>query len=183
MTHKPIAQQVPEFSHIVSPSQIGAVPLVLELVVPQAAADQLACRFGLEALADMQIRAQLVRQGVNVHLSGQVQAMVRYRCRVSDQVFSQPVMTAMDLLFCPPTAPTHLPEIELDAHDLDIEPLDPHGIDVGEAAAQTLGLGLDPWPRAPDADQQVARLGIDSEDQAARRRNPFSILQGGRNGS
>lgn len=179
MNRKDAFPPAPEFSHIVALNQISDVPKIVQLDVPQAMAVRLATRFALDALADMHVTAQLVRQSANVHLTGTVTAVVTYRCRVSNQPFCQPVTAEMDLLFCPSELPINALEIELDTHDLDIEPLDPQGVDIGEAAAQTLGLSLDPWPRAPDADQKKNQLGIQSEDEAARRRNPFSILKDG----
>ena len=42
-------------------------------------------------------------------------------------------------------------------------------IDLGEAAAETLALALDPFPRSPDADAMLAEAGVIGEDEAQKR--------------
>jgi len=38
-------------------------------------------------------------------------------------------------------------------------------IDMGEAIAQTLVLNLTPYPRAPDADEYLRKMGVKREDE------------------
>ena len=47
-------------------------------------------------------------------------------------------------------------------------------IDVGEAVAETLSLSLDPYPRAPGAEEALEAAGVKSEEEAG----PFAALAG-----
>ena len=47
-------------------------------------------------------------------------------------------------------------EVELDAGALDTVEIEGGGIDLGEVAAETLALSLDPFPRSPDAADALA---------------------------
>lgn len=59
-------------------------------------------------------------------------------------------------------------ELDLSAADAP-EPLIGGGVDLGEIATEFLILGLDPYPRKPDAIFQLAPAGDDSA-------NPFAAL-------
>ena len=66
-------------------------------------------------------------------------------------------------------------------------PIEGRSIDLGEAAAQSLGLALDPYPRAGAEALAAARRRLLSEEAAAEREaaekaraNPFAVLK--RNG-
>jgi len=65
-------------------------------------------------------------------------------------------------------------EIELSDEDCDLLPLENERIDLGETVAQTLALNLDPYPRAPDADATLRKMGVLSEEDAG----PFAALKG-----
>ncbi len=65
-------------------------------------------------------------------------------------------------------------EIELSDEDCDMVALDGEWIDMGETVAQSLALNLDPYPRAPDADATLRKLGVLSEDETG----PFAALKG-----
>ena len=71
---------------------------------------------------------------------------------------------------------THFVEedFELSADDCDVMEHDGQAIDLGEAVAQTLGLAIDPFVRAPDADAVLKAAGIKSEQDVG----PFSKLKG-----
>lgn len=57
-------------------------------------------------------------------------------------------------------------EIELDLDALDTMPYDGAAIDLGEAAAETMALALDPFPRGPNAAAALRAAGVISEDDA-----------------
>ena len=63
-------------------------------------------------------------------------------------------------------------EIELGAHELDTLFHDGQAIDLGEAIADSLALGLDPYPRSPDAESALKEAGVISEEEAG----PFAAL-------
>ena len=63
-------------------------------------------------------------------------------------------------------------EIELGEAELDVAFYDGASVDLGEAVAETLALALDPYPRAPDAEQALKAAGVKSEEEAG----PFGAL-------
>ena len=62
--------------------------------------------------------------------------------------------------------------MELSADALDTLPIENGAIDLGEAAAETLALALDPFPRSPGADAALAEAGVLGESEAG----PFAAL-------
>jgi hypothetical protein len=65
-------------------------------------------------------------------------------------------------------------EIELDADSLDTIPYEGGAIDLGEAAAETMALALDPFPRGPNAAAVLREAGVISEEEA----KPLGALAG-----
>ena len=57
-------------------------------------------------------------------------------------------------------------EVELSADALDTMPIEGGGIDLGEAAAETMALALDPFPRSPAAATALREAGVLAEDEA-----------------
>ena len=47
---------------------------------------------------------------------------------------------------------------------------------LGEAVAQTLLLGLDPYPRSPAAEAALRDAGVKSEEEARAESSPFAAL-------
>jgi len=65
-------------------------------------------------------------------------------------------------------------EVELSERELDLIFYDGTAIDLGEAVAETLALSLDPYPRAPNAEEALKAAGVKSEEEAG----PFAALAG-----
>ena len=63
-------------------------------------------------------------------------------------------------------------EVELSEAELDVTFYDGASLDLGEAVAETLALALDPYPRAPAAEQALKTAGVKSEEEAG----PFGGL-------
>jgi uncharacterized metal-binding protein YceD (DUF177 family) len=178
----------PEFSRRIALEQITERGLKLHAAAHADECQSLAQRFDLLALDSLDADVCLTPQGQDVVLTGTLRAQLVYRCRVTSKPLPAKVEEAINLVYKASEAKTaeHAHganvaglEIELDAQDLDVEWLDPQGIDVGEAIAQTLSLALDPYPRAEDADQALSALGILTQEQA--RRTPFAVLKGLKN--
>ena len=55
-------------------------------------------------------------------------------------------------------------------------PIEDGAIDLGEAAAETLLLALDPYPRAPNADAVLREAGVKPEGEEEREPGPFAAL-------
>lgn len=168
----------PEYHLVVGLDRIGTKALHVILAPDAEVCANLARRFDLVRLADFTGEVVLVLQGQDVRVTGQLKALPTYNCRVSNESYASPVEARFDLLFRTEDEDNPHAELELAVDDLDIEPLGPHGVDVGEVAAQSLSLALDPWPRAPDVDAVLPELGIVTEEAAALGRNPFAKLKG-----
>jgi uncharacterized metal-binding protein YceD (DUF177 family) len=161
----------PEFSRPVRAHEVGgrARRHAIEADASERAA--LAARFDLLALDRMVARIDVVRTADGIHLSGQVDAQGTLACVAT----GQPVPFALEAPLALKLVET-LPEqdeMELDADDLDTEPLEGDIIDLGEWAAQALALALDPYPRS-----DAPAPGVVSEEEAASARSPFSVLKG-----
>ena len=63
-------------------------------------------------------------------------------------------------------------EFELGADELDTLFHDGQAIDLGAAIADSLALGLDPYPRSPNAEEALRQAGVISEEEAG----PFAAL-------
>lgn len=115
----------------------------------EAGADErraLAGRFDLLALDTMTAAFDVTREAGGIRIAGRIAASGSQACVASGEpvpfVHDEPV--SLLLLETLPDAS----EIELGAADLDSEPLLGDTVDLGEIAAQALGLALDPYPRA-----------------------------------
>ena len=64
-------------------------------------------------------------------------------------------------------------ETELAEEDCDTAFFSGDSIDIGEAVAETLALALDPFPRAPGADERLRDAGVLDEGETG----PFAILK------
>lgn len=163
-----------EFTHLVPADAIGrSGPLTLTADADQRAA--VAARLGLESIGALQLTAEISSIAGGAMLEGRVEADVVQFCAATGLPLPARVDEAFALRFVradlgTPADPDA--EIELDDGDCDTLPFQDGGIDVGEAAVQTLALALDPYPRHPDADRILAERGVLREDQAG----PFAAL-------
>ncbi len=176
---------VPEFSRPVRVRDIGGVVRDEALMARPAERAALAERFGLLTL-DRLTATLALRQGVaGIDVRGQLEAAGTQPCAVSGEPVPFALTEPVALQYS-----ADLPEaeeLELSETDLDILPLEGDEIDLGEAVAQSLGLALDPYPRAPaELRAEAARFIISEEEAAARAEaaktaaNPFSALLSGR---
>ncbi|MCA3255548.1 MAG: DUF177 domain-containing protein, partial [Alphaproteobacteria bacterium] len=128
------------------------------------------------------------REAAGVRVSGRVTGRGAQPCAVSGLPVAAAIDEPVELLFAEGLDPARPDEeIELDADDLDVLPLEGGAVDLGEAAAQSFGLALDPYPRAAESELAAARARLLSEEAAAAQeaadkaaRNPFAALKGGR---
>ena len=83
------------------------------------------------------------------------------------------VFVSEDLRFVPePRTAGGDEEFELSADELDTLFHDGQAIDLGAAIADSLALGLDPYPRSPNAEEALREAGVISEEEAG----PFAAL-------
>ncbi len=171
------AEQAPEFSRIVRLNELGDGRRERQIVADGSERAALARRFGLSALDRLDASLTLAVDPLGVRMTGRLRADLAQPCVAT----GDPVPAVLDLPFAllfvragdaAQNPATDLDEIELSDEDCDVLPLEGERIDIGEAVAQSLALGLDPYPRAPDADSRLKAAGVLSESEAG----PFAAL-------
>lgn len=135
---------------------------------------RIAKRLGLAALDHFAVTAEIRTVAGGIAAKGAVHADLVQHCAATDIPVPATLTESFDLRFLRDVdAPaSEEDEIEIGSDDLDLLPLEGDRIDLGEAAVQTLSLGLDPFPRHPDADRILAEKGVLSEEAAG----PFAAL-------
>ena len=165
-----------EFSRPIRVDTIGAEPRPLTIEAEPGERAALAKRFDLPAIDLLSADLGVTRNEEVVIADGRMRAEVTQRCVAS----GEPVPASLDepfrILFVPvPVAQRGgEEEIELNERDCDVVFYDGASIDVGEAVAETLSLNLDPWPRAPGAEEVLKQAGVKDEDEVG----PFAALAG-----
>jgi uncharacterized metal-binding protein YceD (DUF177 family) len=144
----------------------------------------IATAVGLAAVPRLQADFTLSRNGRDgLRVSGQVTASVGQTCVVSLEPMESEVSEPIELAFTAEgeRTPRSLAvdvSAGLDAADPP-EPLENGSVDLGRIAVEFLVLGIDPYPRKPDARFQ-APANVLEEDAAA---HPFAALQSLKKGS
>ena len=130
-------------------------------------------RLGLRSLDRLEAHATLERKGEIVRARGRVKAALCQSCVATDEPVEASADEPYDLYFLPePTADSSDEEVELQASDCDVVFHDGSAIDLGEAIADTLALGLDPYPRSAGAEAALKEAGVLTEAEAG----PFAAL-------
>ena len=165
----------PEFSRPVRIDTIGEAPRRLSVEAEEVERIALARRFGLVAIERLAAELVLARRGGDVTMQGTVSAKVVQACAATGVPLEAAVESPFDLVFRPqPQTTVPEEEVELGPDELDVLFYDSGTIDVGEAVAETLLLNLDPYPRAPGAEEALREAGVMSEEEAA----PLGALAG-----
>lgn len=169
-----------EFTRIVPLGDIGE-PVERRIDANAAERAAVARRFDLRALDALSGRFIVAAAPGGVRVTGAVTARAAQACVISGEDVPAVIGEPVDLMFL--GAADSAGEVELAAGDCDVLPVEGRGIDLGEIAAQTLGLALDPYPRAEAAKLAAARTLLLSEEEAARqaavKANPFAVLKRG----
>ncbi len=157
----------PEFSHVVRIDRIGAEPTRLRLEAGAEERENLARRFALVAVDMLAAELELRRSGEDVTVEGRLQADVVQSCVATAEPVPAQVEEDFTLRFRPAPEPGR-PDEEVELSDEELDTLFYEGaqIDLGEAVAETLALALDPYPRAPGADEILQAAGVKSEEEA-----------------
>ncbi|MBX9795554.1 DUF177 domain-containing protein [Sphingomonas sp.] len=166
----------PEFSRIERLDRIGEAARTVEIMADPAECAALARRFGLIAVEGLAARFAVRRAGTTVFASGTVEARVVQACVATGDPVPASIDMPVALRFVPDTAPSAADEIEIDADALDSIGYAGGAIDLGEAAAETMALALDPFPRSAGADAALKAAGVLSEEEAALAASPFAAL-------
>lgn len=135
---------------------------------------RIAARLDLLALDHFAVTAEIRAVAGGIAAKGEVRADLVQRCAATDLPVPATLAETFDLRFLRDIdAPVdENDEVEISSEDCDLLPLEGDRIDLGEAAVQTLSLGLDPFPRHPDARRILAEKGVLSEEAAG----PFAAL-------
>ncbi len=126
--------------------------------------------------ASASLDVTLMREG-RVHVVGRVRARVGQTCVVTLDPIENDIDEAIDLIFAPPEQIPALADLVDDAAESDTEIPDPPEpivagtIDLGRLATDALFLGVDPYPRKPDAVFEPPLIPEDPED------HPFAALK------
>lgn len=166
--------QAPEFSRPIPIDTVetGAASHSVEADAEECAA--LAARFELDAIELLSAEAEIRRDGPVVYAKGMARAKVTQSCVVTGNPVSNRIEAEFDLRFLPESALPPEEEIELNADECETMAYADRAIDLGEAAAQTVALALDPFPRSENAGQILRDAGVISEEEAG----PFGALKG-----
>lgn len=172
----------PEFSRIIRAHDVGTSPRHEGLEAKPAERAGVATRFDLLTLDRLTADLTVVRDAGGIRVTGRFAAAGEQACVVSGEPVEFALDEPVDLRFS--EAVPEGEEIELGGSDLDVVPLDGDHLDLGEAVTQSLGLALDPYPRAPAEVRAAAERLLTSEAEAAAiaaadkaRANPFAMLR------
>lgn len=164
----------PEFSRPIALDRIGAGETRQAIEAGASERAALAGRFGLVAVDALAAEAALSRDRERVRARGTVTADVVQACVVTGDPVPAHVEEDFDIAFLPATLSSSEEEIELSEGECDTIFYEGGAVDIGEAAAQTMALALDPWPRSPRAEEALREAGVLSEEEAG----PFGALKG-----
>lgn len=163
----------PEFSRPVRIDTLGDAPRRIAIEADAGERAALARRFGLLALDRLAAAAELSADGARIMAGGTIDARVVQACVATGQPLPVTLAARFALRFVPAAEVAAAEELELGAADLDTIGYEGGAIDLGEAAAETLALELDPFPRASDADETLRAAGVVDESAAG----PFAALR------
>lgn len=158
-----------ELTRPVALDRIGTQGLDLTLDASEAECNALAVRMKLPAVHALSCTFHLSRESRDVVAAhGLLRARITQTCVVSLEDFETWVEENFEVRFVPAGEETD----DIDPEAVDDIPYEGNQIDLGEAAAEQLGLALDPYPYIPGAELPDMEADIDVE------RHPFARLAG-----
>lgn len=163
-----------EFSRPERLDLIGAGERVTKVSANALERAALAVRFGLVSIDRLEARFGLRKDATGIRAKGHLGATLVQACVVTEDPIPVTIEEDFELLFvAEPDVPGE-DEIELSEDACDVVFFTGGAIDLGEAAAETMALALDPFPRSPRAQDTLAEAGVISEDDA----KPLGALAG-----
>jgi uncharacterized metal-binding protein YceD (DUF177 family) len=161
----------PEFSRPERLDAIGAGEREVRIAATEAERSALAVRFGVLSVERLDASFRVKRETAGIAVRGRVTGALVQACTVTGVSLNATIDEPVALLFV--EALDDQEEVELDAGALDTVEIEGGAVDLGEAAAETMALALDPFPRSPDAEAVLREAGVISEDE----HRPYSPLQ------
>ena len=148
-----------------------------ELTADAPTRDAVAKLAGLRSVGRLEAVFDVAPRGAGVVVTGMLKALVSQTCVVTLDPIENDIDEPIDLIFAPPEQIPALSDLVDEPGESDAEipdPLEPieHGmIDLGRLATDALFLGIDPYPRKPDAVFEPPMVAEDPED------HPFAALK------
>jgi Large ribosomal RNA subunit accumulation protein YceD len=180
---KNMADHADPWSVPVVVAQIPDTGLHREIEADRATRDAMAAAAGLRDILSVSASLDLTPEKAGrVHVAGWVRARVGQTCVVSLDPIENDIDEAIDLIFAPPEQIRELADLVDEAAESDADTPDPpepivNGvINLGRLATDALFLGIDPYPRKPDAVFEPMIEAADPED------HPFAALKALRSG-
>ena len=153
----------PEFSRTERVDTIGERERTVTVSADAAERAALATRFGLLSVDRLDGEFAIRRETSGISARGRVTAAVVQACSVTGEPLPVRIDETAALRFVAESPDAE--EVELDSEALDTIPYEGGAIDLGEAAAETMALALDPFPRGPNAAAVLKAAGVVSEDE------------------
>lgn len=160
----------PEFSRPERLEVIGAGDRTVTIEADDNERRLLAGRFGLIGIDRLTGEFVVRREAAGIRARGRVVATLVQACSVTGEPLPAAVAEPVDLIFV--AEGEQGDEVELSDDTIDTVFHDGSAIDLGEVAAETMALALDPFPRGPNADAALKGAGVLSEGEAG----PFGAL-------
>lgn len=136
----------PEFHRPLSLDRIGTLGLDMTVEAKPAECAALAERMNLPGVLTLSCVFHLIRESRDKVLArGMLRATVTQTCVVSLEEFDATIEDVFQVRFVPAGEESE----DVDPESDDEIPFEGNIIDLGEAAAEQLGLALDPYPRMP----------------------------------
>ena len=154
----------PEFSRLERIDTFGAGDRSIAISANADERAALAARFGLISVDILEASFKVRAEAGGIVARGTVSAAVVQACSVTNEPIKARIAEEVALRFIEEAA-VDTEEIELSEDALDTMFYSGGGVDLGEAAAETVALALDPFPRGPNAAAALKAAGVLSEDE------------------
>ena len=165
----------PEFSREIEVETVSEAMRSFEIGADETERRRLAGRFRLETIDRLKAAVTLQRRAGIIHAEGEIDAAVVQACVVTGEPIPAKLRAPFHVRYvADPFAKSGDEEVELMAEDCDTLPIEDGKIDIGELAAETLVLALDPYPRSTQADAAMQEREGERPDEIS----AFAALQG-----
>lgn len=152
----------PEFSRPERVDTIGSDPRAVSISATEAERAAIARRFDLIAVDRLAAELSVRRTASGIAVEGKVSAAATQACAITGDPLPVTIDEPVALRFVDAAATEE--ELELDADGLDTVEIENGAVDLGEVAAETLALALDPFPRGPGAEAALRAAGVIREE-------------------
>lgn len=167
-----------EFSRPIDVDRIGPGEVHREFQANPGEREALARRFGLASLDLFRVAIDLRRTlGGIIEANGRIEADLVQCCVVTLEPLPSHVAEEFQLRFVEgPSETRH--ELEIDPTGVDEpEPLEGKVLDLGELAAEQLGLAIDPYPRKPGAELPEGWPQPEEDRDGPKKPSAFEVLR------